>query len=176
MAAKGFIELLRLADRGNRRQVGQVNSELRWSGIAFEMLGKLFVAPLGDVAEVIYLPEWTPVPQTEKWACGVANIRGRLLSISNLPAFVTNSSVEIKRSSKVLCLMHPEHYCGVIVDQVFGIQHFNKRSYFKKADDLPEQLQPFCQGYFMHQNKPWHVFMLRNLLNSQKFMSPSLKK
>lgn len=174
MAAKGFIELLRLADRGKKRQVSLIDPELRWSGVAFEMLGKYFVAPLGDVAEVIYTPEWTHVPNTKMWACGVANIRGRFLSIADLSAFVANVPTEFKRTSKVLCLTHPEHYCGVIVDQVFGIQHFNKRSYFKRADDIPEQLKEFCQGYFVHQNKPWHVFLLRDLLNSQSFMNPSL--
>lgn len=174
MAAKGFIELLRLADRGKRRQVNQIDTESRWSGVAFEMLGKYFVAPLGDVAEVIYTPEWTHIPNTQSWSCGVANLRGRLLSISDLPAFLTDAAPEQKPNSKVLCLSHPEHYCGVIVDQVFGIQHFNMRSYFKKSDDLSGHLNEFCQGYFIHQNKPWHVFMLRDLLNSQKFMNPSL--
>ena len=174
MAAKGFIELLRLADRGKKRQVSLIDPEQRWSGVAFEMLGKYFVAPLGDVSEVIYTPEWTHVPNTKNWSCGVANIRGRLLSIADLPSFILNTPSEIKRTSKVLCVAHPEHYCGVIVDQVFGIQHFNQLSYFKKANDIPEQLKEFCQGYFMYQNKPWHVFLLRELLNSQKFMNPSL--
>ncbi|TXJ06482.1 MAG: chemotaxis protein CheW [Acinetobacter sp.] len=174
MAAKGFIELLRLADRGKRRQVHQIDLESRWSGVAFEMLGKYFIAPLGDVAEVIYTPEWTHIPNTKVWSCGVANLRGRLLSITDLPAFISDTSSELKQTSKVLCLSHPEHYCGVIVDQVFGIQHFNTRSYFQKSDDLSGSLKEFCQGYFMHQNKPWHVFMLRDLLNSQSFMNPSL--
>ncbi len=174
MAAKGFIELLRLADRGKKRQVSLIEPDLRWSGVAFEMLGKYFVAPLGDVDEVIYVPEWTVLPNTKVWSCGIANLRGRLLSISSLPAFISNTAVEIKRNSKVLCLSHSEHYCGVLVDQVFGIQHFNKQSYFKKSDELSEQLQEFCQGYFMYQNKAWHVFMLRDLLNSQNFMNPSL--
>lgn len=174
MAAKGFIELLRLADRGKKRQVSLIDPQSRWSGVAFEILGKYFVAPLGDVAEVIYLPEWTPIPRTKVWSCGVANLRGRLLSITDLSAFIANSAIEIKPTSKILCLSHSEHYCGVIVDQVFGIQHFNTQSYFKKSDALSEPFKEFCQGHFIHQNKPWHVFMLRDLLNSQRFMNPSL--
>ncbi len=174
MATKGFIELLRLADRGKKRQVSQIDPDQRWSGVAFEMLGKYFVAPLGDVAEVIYTPEWTHVPHTQAWSCGIANIRGRLLSITDLPAFVSGKQSDIGRAGKVMCLTHPEHYCGVVVDQVFGIQHFNKQSYFKKSKELNGQLEQYCQGYFMDRNKPWHVFMLRDLLNSQRFMNPSL--
>lgn len=174
MAAKGFIELLRLADRGKTHQASLLASEHSWSGVAFEMLGQYFVAPLGDVAEVIYLPEYTHLPNTKSWSYGVANLRGHLLSISNLAGYLTNAIEEIKVTSKVLCLSHPEHNCGVVVDQVFGIQHFNKRAYFKQAAGLTESLNEICQGYFIHQNKTWHVCMLRNLLISHNFMNPSL--
>ena len=47
MAANGFIELLRLAKRGNRSYASNQNEVNRWSGIAFEMMGQYFVAPLG---------------------------------------------------------------------------------------------------------------------------------
>ena len=57
MAANGFIELLRLAKRGNKNYVSNENEVNRWSGIAFEMMGQYFVAPLGEVAEVIYPPK-----------------------------------------------------------------------------------------------------------------------
>lgn len=50
MAANGFIELLRLAKRGNKNYVSNENEVNRWSGIAFEMMGQYFVAPLGEVA------------------------------------------------------------------------------------------------------------------------------
>ena len=52
MAANGFIELLRLAKRGNKNYVSTENEVNRWSGIAFEMMGQYFVAPLGEVSEV----------------------------------------------------------------------------------------------------------------------------
>ena len=47
MAANGFIELLRLSKRGNKNYVTTENEVNRWSGIAFEMMGQYFVAPLG---------------------------------------------------------------------------------------------------------------------------------
>lgn len=78
MAANGFIELLRIAKRGNKNYVSNDNEVNRWSGIAFEMMGQYFVAPLGEVSEVIYPPKYTPVPKTQAWVLGLANIRGRL--------------------------------------------------------------------------------------------------
>jgi len=40
MAANGFIELLRIAKRGNKNYVSNGNEVNRWSGIAFEMMGQ----------------------------------------------------------------------------------------------------------------------------------------
>ncbi len=48
MAANGFIELLRLSKRGNKNYADSEREVNRWSGIAFEMMGQYFVAPLGD--------------------------------------------------------------------------------------------------------------------------------
>lgn len=189
MAAQGFIELLRLADRGKLRKENPFDSTLRWSGVAFSMLGCDFVAPLGDVAEVIYPPNCTAIPETADWAMGVANLRGRLLSLVDLVGFfselsgyddhrgTTGSGNNRSGNHKVMCLSHPEHYIGVRVEQVFGIEHFDIRSYFgqthEQVDSLPDVLKSYCQGYFMSKNKPWSVFMLRNLLNDDRFMQPS---
>lgn len=59
MAANGFIGLLCLSKRGNKNYASVQNEAQRWSGIAFEMRGQYFVAPLGEVSEVIYPPKYT---------------------------------------------------------------------------------------------------------------------
>jgi Chemotaxis signal transduction protein len=132
MAANGFIELLRIAKRGNKNYVSNENEVNRWSGIAFEMMGQYFVAPLGEVSEVIYPPKYTPVPNTQSWVLGLANIRGRLLSVSDLTQYVSGQSSQFSPTQKVLCIHHNDQYVGLVVDQVLGIQHFNKKSFFLK--------------------------------------------
>lgn len=130
MAANGFIELLRLAKRGNKNYVSNENEVNRWSGIAFEMMGQYFVAPLGEVAEVIYPPKYTLVPNTQPWVVGLANIRGRLLSVADLAHYVSGHRSAYSPTQKVLCISHNDHYVGLVVDQVLGIQHFNKKSFW----------------------------------------------
>ena len=127
MAANGFIELLRLSKRGNKNYASVQNEAQRWSGIAFEMRGQYFVAPLGEVSEVIYPPKYTPVPNTQSWVKGLANIRGRLLSVSDLAHFISGQRSSFSSTQKVLCISHHDQYVGLVVDQVLGIQHFNKK-------------------------------------------------
>jgi twitching motility protein PilI len=175
MAANGFIELLRLAKRGNKHYVNR-NSEVdRWSGIAFEMMGQYFVAPLGEISEVIYPPKCTPVPNTCAWMRGVANIRGRLLSVSDLSHYLTGQRSQTTGAQKVLCIAHDEHYVGLIVDQVLGIQHFNTHSFFSAAPETVEsELQDYCQGYFHQHNQKWQVFLFSQLLQNPKYMNASI--
>ena len=134
MAARGFIELLRLADYGRQRQQGgQENENTRWSGIAFSFAGYQFVAPLGEVAEVIPVPSSTTVPSAKSWIRGLANVRGRLLPLTDLAIFLSLPETELSKLSKVMIIDQPSNYGGVIVDQVMGIQHFNKQSYFSSS-------------------------------------------
>ncbi|WP_227511786.1 chemotaxis protein CheW [Psychrobacter sp. ENNN9_III] len=85
MASKGFIELLRLADlaraRSSGRQGGQVYD---WRGIVFEIGGQRLIAPMGEVSEVLAMPEYTSMPLVKSWMLGIANVRGRLLPITDL--------------------------------------------------------------------------------------------
>lgn len=175
MAANGFIELLRLSKRGNKNYAGNEGEVNRWSGIAFEMMGQYFVAPLGEVSEVIYPPKYTEVPNVQSWVRGLANIRGRLLSVSDLANFITGQRTQFLPTQKVLCISHNDHYVGLIVDQVLGIQHFNKKSFFSENQDIDEKLKSFCQGYFHQHNQAWNVFLFSRLLNDPKYMNASEK-
>lgn len=123
MAANGFIELLRLSKNGNKSYEATERQINRWSGIAFEILGQYFVAPLGEVFEVIYLPKCTSVPNAQPWVVGLANIRGRLLSILDLPYYISGEKSHHLSTQKVICIYHNDHYVGLLVDQVLGIQH-----------------------------------------------------
>ncbi|AXY60819.1 chemotaxis protein CheW [Acinetobacter chinensis] len=175
MAANGFIELLRLSKRGNKSYAASESEVSRWSGIAFEMMGQYFVAPLGEVAEVIYPPKCTFVPNAQSWVVGLANIRGRLLSVSDLAQYVSGQPAQFSPAQKVLCISHQDHYVGLVVDQVLGIQHFNKKSFFSKAPDLDQGLEEYCQGYFHQHNQQWHVFLFSRLLKNPNYMNASIK-
>ncbi|WP_343597530.1 chemotaxis protein CheW [Acinetobacter sp.] len=175
MAAKGFIELLRLSKRGNKNYTSTENEVTRWSGIAFEMLGQYFVAPLGEVSEVIYYPHTTAIPNSQPWLKGLANIRGRLLAVTDLPEFFSGTSNQNPQQQKVLCISHQDHYVGLAVDQVLGIQHFNKKSFFSSNSTLDQKLQQYCQGYFHQHQRHWNVFLFSRMLKDTDYMNAAIQ-
>ncbi|MGH8445266.1 MAG: chemotaxis protein CheW, partial [Solimonas sp.] len=58
-----------------------------WTGLGFRLGAHWFVAPREDVREVIAPPRVTRVPNAQAWVGGLANVRGELLAIIDLPRF-----------------------------------------------------------------------------------------
>jgi twitching motility protein PilI len=174
MAAKGFIQLLRLSEKGRRRiQQDQESQSDRWSGVAFMLAGQRFVAPLGEVAEVLRVPEYAPVHGVHRWLLGLANVRGRLLPLTDLAGFTGVTPLD-SFQRKVMVIDHGDLFSGLLVDEVLGIQHFSKASYETKLTDIADGLLPYVQGGFNRMGQPWHVFMLSRLAADPRYLSASL--
>lgn len=95
-----------------------------WSGIGFRMGGRFFVAPMGEVGEVLHEPRYTQLPGVKTWVKGVANVRGRLLPIMDLCGFLGTELSPLRKQRRVLVVEHLDVFAGLIVDEVFGMQHF----------------------------------------------------
>ena len=176
MAAKGFIQLLRLSEKGRRRvQLGQESLSDRWSGVAFILAGQRFVAPLGEVAEVLRVPDYTLVHGVHRWLMGLANVRGRLLPLTDLRIYSgIPGFAEDEQKRKVMVIDHGDLFSGLLVDEVLGIQHFNKATYEAETSNVPAGLQPYVQGGFRRADQAWHVLMLSRLVADPRYLSASL--
>ena len=105
MASRGFIELLRLADLARARKSGRRGGqEFDWQGVVFEIGGQRLVAPMGQVSEVLSMPEYTSLPLVKPWMLGIANIRGRLLPLTDLSHFLQVPSRLTQMSQLVLVI------------------------------------------------------------------------
>lgn len=171
MAARGYIELLRLSKRGHKSYVDSETELNRWSGVVFELLGQYFVAPMGEVVEVIYLPQTTPVPNVKPWVWGVSNVRGRLFSVIDLQHFLSGQKSTPSARQKMICVSYGQIHVGLVVDQVLGVQHFNKKNYFLNSENLQVEISRYCQGYFYQHHQAWNIFLFSQLLRDSSFMN-----
>lgn len=55
-----------------------------WVGIGFRMGEQRFVAPIGEIAEILHEPHHAVMPGVKFWVAGIANLRGRLLPLMDL--------------------------------------------------------------------------------------------
>lgn len=175
MASTGFIELLRLADLAKARQTGRNDSNHhQWTGISFEVSGQKLVAPMGEISEILALPDFVPVPLTKPWLLGVANVRGRLLPLVNLARFLGLQSRGRIKESKVMVIDQDGVFSGIVIDQVLGMMHFSQADYEARSVADSSPFAPYNHGVFVKDGTDWFVMMLSLLVNTSEYQDAAI--
>lgn len=180
MASQGFIELLRLSDRARKRAEGRIVSEQTlWSGVAFRMGDINMIAPLGEVAEVVNTVDVTAIPKVKAWMKGVANLRGRLLPVCDLVEFtgIVDSTQQTRSNlKKIIVIDQSSVYSGLVVNQVYGIQHFHHDQYVGESLQVHDGVDAYLKGYFEGDNdQVWHVFMMSKLVQDERYLDAAVQ-
>lgn len=141
-----------------------------WSGIGFRLAGHWYVAPMGEVAEVLPQPRSTRLPGVKYWVVGVANLRGRLLPVIDLCAFFGHELTSLRKQRRVLVVDRPDMFVGLLVDEVVGLQHFGLASHdLSLPGGLDPAIAPYVQGHFAREHA-WCVFSPASLVQAAAFM------
>lgn len=115
-----------------------------WLGV--ESGGNRWLLDLADIGETLTPPEHYPVPLTQPWLKGVANIRGNLHTLVDLGAFAQCAPALPSEHSRVVLLADRYRmYCGLLVDRILGLF---RSAQFKKQDQpgvTPAWLHPMIQ-------------------------------
>ena len=152
----------------------QETRQQRWSGIGFRIAEHWYVAPMGEVSEVLHEPRYTVMPGVKSWVKGVANLRGRLLPIMDLCGFFGHELSALRKQRRVLVVEHKEVFAGLMVDEVAGMQHFAQGSLRATAVSTGESaIAPYLQGRF-ERDPVWQVFSPFALAESRGFMDVAL--
>ncbi|OXR31672.1 chemotaxis protein CheW [Pseudomonas umsongensis] len=170
------FELLLQIDRRCRLLAADLPSQPArqdsWSGIGFRLGEQWYVAPMGEIGEVLHEPRFTLVPGVKSWVKGVANLRGRLLPIIDLCGFFGQEISATRKQRRVLVVEHDEVFAGLLVDEVFGLQHFARDS-LQPIDAPGGPIAPFITGRFQREQS-WQVLSLFTLARSQGFMNVAI--
>lgn len=168
------FELLRELERRARVALtgspGDDASAEEWVGIGLRLGGERFVVARDDVREVLMLPQsLTRVPGARAWIRGLANVRGHLLPIADLRAFLGAGEAGGERSARVLVANDAEFPVGLVVDEVYGFRRFLLR---ERVSDFPQtgiRADRYLQGAFRRGLEVWPAFSLPKLLASREF-------
>ena len=157
-AYQALVDLSRLCRHSAHGLPAQADIRPQWSGVGFSLLGEYFVAPMGEVTEMLEVPSFTRLPGVMPWVKGVANVRGRLLPLFDMGNFFGGRLVSQRKQRRVLILESGDTYTGLEVDQVYGMKHFPIDTYFEKSDNAPESIEPFTQGSYELGGQRWTLF------------------
>lgn len=174
-AFQALIELAELSKKYAKALPAQVDASPRWSGVGFSLLGCRFVAPLGQVAEMLEMPLSTSLPGVQPWVLGLANVRGRLLPLFDMPSFLGGRLSTQRKQHRVLVVDLNNYYSGLIVDQAFGMQHFTNEGFEEQALDVPSAVESLVQGAYRDAvGNMWAVMNIPSLLQDPRFANAAL--
>ena len=172
-AYQALASLASLSRRSAAGLPAQEDVAPRWSGIGFGCLGQKYVVPMGQIKEMMEVPQATTLPGVQPWVIGLSNVRGRLLPLFDLARFVNSHLNSQKKSHRVLVLETDTLYSGLVVDQAFGMQHFIIESF--KAPSASENrsgLARYVKGSYTDDGGDrWNVFDVNELAIDPRFIS-----
>ncbi len=181
VTGQASLELIALLkDIGRRSQVHaqslpkQVEFLNYWEGILFSVGGNRLVAPLNEIVEILNYPaSVTAVPGTRTWIRGIANIRGNLLPIVDLQAFLGGGPTAPGRRSRVLLVHYREVFTGLLVGDMVVMRNFDEDEKSEcKTFEAP--LANYVTGAFEHEGDVWPVFSMHALAASPEFLSAAV--
>lgn len=147
---------------------GAAAEETEWTGLAFDVRDGHYLAPRGDVREVLEPPVLTRVPGARPWLLGVANVRGDLLPVVDLGRFLGREASLRTQASRVIVLNADDVAAGFLVDGVSGFRSFAPAD---QRHDLIDDADPAdgVLGAFVRDGAVWRVLSLRKLAGVPAF-------
>ncbi|RRV04898.1 chemotaxis protein CheW [Pseudomonas sp. v388] len=172
-----FELLLDIEQRCRERAAGlplQETHQQGWGGIGFRLGAQRFVAPMSEIAEILHEPRYATMPGVKPWMLGVANLRGRLLPIMDLCGYFGRELSPIRKQRRVLVVEHRDVFAGLLVDEVFGMQHFSQLSLMPETlGEVDRLIAPFLRGQFLRE-QAWPVFSPFALTSAPDFMDVAI--
>lgn len=107
---------LRLRDLSSRKTVA--------SKLGFQVGQENYLVTLSDVSEVIPVPVFVTVPQTQTWFRGVSNVRGKLYSTIDFAHFQGEAATSASAERRVI-LIHEKliEGAGLLVNRMLGLRN-----------------------------------------------------
>ncbi len=175
MRENPFGQLLLLEERLRAARLDVTAGQTQaWTGLGFRIGQTWLAAPREDVREVITPPRVTRVPNAQPWLAGVANVRGELLTIIDLPLFLGLPVQDFQRSRRVLVLNAKKTPAGFLVDEVAGYRQFAPGEQRNEMKAQAEPFTPFLLGAFVREGQPWLALSLQRIAQGEAFRAAAL--
>lgn len=175
MSASPFALLKSIEADCRRRAAGLPQREEKadfWVGVGFRVGDVYAVAPLDEVEEMSPIPAMTRVPGGQDWVLGLANVRGNLVPVFDLPGFLAGENLIPDKQTRLLIFRQQGIHAGILVNQSIGLRHFDLATRVSHVQ-AEEMLTPFVSAGFTHEGRVWPVFSLQALAQDERFLHVS---
>lgn len=163
-----LLDVSRQYETEQKQLPAQTDKQMLWTGIGFNLLGERFVASMGEVIEMMPVPQSTKLPGVKNFVTGIANVRGRLMTMIDLALFFGERPKVAKVSRRVMVVDGEGGYFGFIVDESMGMQHFPQDGFSRQLGQVKDRFQPYLLGSYRVAGNLWPVVSLHAILLDPK--------
>jgi len=143
--------------------------EKEWDGLAFSVGGVRVVSAMHEISEMLTYPaQITRVPGTKPWMLGLANIRGGLMPVVDLQAYLGAQPVVPSKLARMLIVRMRGLAVGLLVPSVQGMRHFSEAKRMTNAR-MQGALGEYVYDAFAIDGEVWPVFNLSALSADAEF-------
>lgn len=172
-----LLEIERRAREAISSGQGRDEAAEEWIGVAFRLGSERFVTARAGVREVLPAPEHvTRVPGAKPWLRGIANVRGQLLTIVDLKAFLGAGPAHADRKARMLLLASREVPTAVIVDEVLGFRRFTTTDFSEIAPVTDIRCDHYVTGNWRREGESYPLFDMSRLIEDPSFLNAGAQK
>ena len=166
-----LLKDIQLRSQQSASKLSQDDLHGSWTAIGFRIAQHHLLIPLDETSEIFTVPsQITHVPKSKPWVFGIANVRGELLPLFDLKYFLYGQTTQINKRSRIVVNNQPDLYSGLLLDEVFGLKHFQHEPEAINDSSDDDALSNYLVGRINQLEKQWDVFSFNKLAADQRFL------
>jgi twitching motility protein PilI len=147
----------------------QLDAPGLWRGVAYRIGAHRLASGFDEVVEILSMPTLTPVPGSQAWMLGVANVRGTLLPVVDLKQFLEGERTVLHEGQRVLVVRQPGGDVAVTIDEMYGQRSFVDAQGIDVAPVADGRYAHFVERAYRSNDQDWGVFSLERLARTPEF-------
>ena len=162
MARAAKLDLRTFQQELAARLASKTAAQVESSRLGLACGGDQWLVRLGDAGEVVTVPPVTPVPHTQPWHMGVANVRGNLYSVIDFARFIGRDAEGTGAHAR-LVLFGPragDLNAGIVVQRVLGLRNLAELAPSGSTADAPAW---YAQRWMDADGRTWQEIDLSRL-------------
>ncbi|CAM5246535.1 chemotaxis protein CheW [Rhodanobacter lindaniclasticus] len=138
-----------------------------WRGIGFRVGSRLLVSGIDEINELLAVPVLTPVPGTQPWLLGVANVRGNLVPVVDIGRFLFGERTQHSDRSRLLVVRQGGGSVALLVDEVLGQRTVDAEQRQQAQEEADPRLARFVDNRVGEQQLA--IFSMNRLVRAPDF-------
>lgn len=172
MVNHSVFEMLQHASTRFKNEDTPISSNLSWTGLIFYMNDKEWIVPLIELNEILALKQMTAIPNVKNWLRGVVNLRGELLTVSDLNCFFYNKTILLSKNNRIIAIHENGEWTGILIEKLGGLVRVSDEKLVPiNLKDFLDTLSPYLSKLVMVNNKKIPILHLKKIIQSNEYKS-----